>query len=254
MPTPNALDTAVRASREAGALIASHFGRPLQVNELASHDIKLELDVQSQDLITAILLKAHPGDALYGEEGRVGSSDPDAAEWIVDPIDGTVNFFYGLPHFCISIARRVGGVVTTGVIYDPMRRELFTAERGHGAHLNGEAIHVSNRSEIGEAVLSVGFAKSQASIERGLPLFTSMVQSARKCRMMGSAALDLAYVASGRLDAYMESMISLWDVAAGNLLIEEAGGSVDMRARIDEPEKYGILAFNGLLPLTYPYD
>ena len=221
------LTVAIEAARSAGALLRENFGQALNVDAFEAHDIKLELDVRSQELITGILLAKFPDHAIFGEEGIAGNQES-PYQWIVDPIDGTVNFFYGLPHFCISIALRHEGEIILGVIYDPMRDELWQVERGGQALLNGKPVKVSPRTELREAVLSVGFSKSQAQFGNSLGLFEKMLQRVRKCRLMGSAALDLAYVATGRLDGYIESSVSLWDIAAGQLLVEAAGGKVEI--------------------------
>jgi len=242
------LDLAIAAARAAGALIRSHFGGALNVNALEAHDIKLELDVQSQALITGMILDQFPSHAIYGEEGLAGNqSSP--FHWIVDPIDGTVNFFYGIPHFCISIALRERSEIILGVIYDPMRDELWQVRKGGPPLLNGKPVAVSTRTAISEAILSVGFSKTKATIDSGLPLFQDLVYRARKCRLMGSAALDMAYVATGRLDAYIEQSVSLWDIAAGILLVESAGGSVKIETHPDNPDKFSVVATSGLLPL-----
>lgn len=243
------LDTAREAALEAGAFLRNHFGSVLDVNSLEKHDIKLALDVETQDLITRKLLTAFPDHALYGEEGIAGNAASDF-QWIVDPIDGTVNYFYSIPHFCISIALREKETILVGVIYDPMRDELWAVERGEPATLNGKIIAVSARTELSEAILSVGFSKTGTSINAGLPMLEKMVHRARKCRLMGSAALDMAYISCGRLDAYIEQGISLWDVAAGILLLETAGGKVDLRPHPDNKDKYSIIASNGLLDLA----
>ncbi len=244
----NHLEVAKEAAQAAGELLRAHFEKPLTVNATTAHDIKLEVDVLAQDLITKILLQRFPEHALYGEEGIVGDQASDY-QWVVDPLDGTVNFFYGIPHFCVSIALRFRGEVIVGVIYDPMRNELWSGEKGQTPTLNGKPIQVSSRAQLAEAVVSIGFAKTQATIDAGLPLLEQMVHRVRKCRMLGSAALDMAYIACGRLDAYIEQGISLWDIAAGWLLIEAAGGRVDMEARKDMPDKFRIVASNGRLDL-----
>jgi len=220
----------------------------LEVNEFAAHDIKLDLDVRAQALITEHLLARFPDHAIYGEEGIAGNQTSDF-QWIVDPIDGTVNFFYGIPHFCISIALRERGEIILGVIYDPMRDEMWQVEQGGEATLNGKTIQVSARDKLSDAVLSIGFAKSKTTIAAGLPVLEYFVSRARKCRLMGSAALDLAYVACGRLDAYLESSVSLWDVAAGKLLVEAAGGKFEMQPREDNPDKIAVRASSGRLDL-----
>jgi len=242
------LETAVNAARAAGDLLRSHFGSALEVNEFAAHDIKLDLDVRAQTLITEHLLARFPDHAIYGEEGVAGNQTSDF-QWIVDPIDGTVNFFYGIPHFCISIALRERGEIILGVIYDPARDELWQVERGGTATLNAKPIHVSTREKLSDAVLSIGFAKSKTTIAAGLPVLEYFVSRARKCRLMGSAALDLAYVACGRLDAYIESSVSLWDIAAGKLLVEAAGGKFEMQPREDNPDKIAVRASSGRLDL-----
>jgi myo-inositol-1(or 4)-monophosphatase len=242
------LDAAARAALAAGDFLNSHFGTTLAVNEFTAHDIKLDLDVRTQELITRQLLERFPDHAIYGEEGIAGNQQSEY-QWIVDPIDGTVNYFYGIPHFCVSIALRERGEIIVGVIYDPSRKELWQVERGGTATLNGRPIHVSTRDKLSDAVLSIGFAKSQETIAAGLPVLDYFIGRARKCRLMGSAALDLAYVSCGRLDAYIESSVSLWDVAAGKLLVEAAGGKVVMEPRSDNPDKLRIRASSGRIDL-----
>jgi myo-inositol-1(or 4)-monophosphatase len=238
------LQTAIDAAREAGKLLRENFGRPLDVKVTEAHDIKLELDVRSQELITRLILSRYPDHAIYGEEGITGNQEGEF-QWIVDPIDGTVNYFYNLPHFCVSIALRQHGVIIVGVIYDPMRNELWAVEKGGPATLNGIPCRVSQRNQLSEAMITVGFSKSGAAIEAGIPLLQKLAHKVRKCRMMGSAALDLAYITSGRLDAYIESSISLWDIAAGMLLLEAAGGRVDLKPHADNPDKFAIMASSG---------
>lgn len=249
MSSPSPLSTAIRAAREAGNLIRSHFGRPLDVAAMFAHDIKLDLDVESQELITKTLLHDFPDHAIYGEEGIAGRQDSDW-QWIVDPIDGTVNFFYSIPHFCISIALRHKGEIMLGVILDPMRDELWQVERGGVPLLNGTPVRVSARERLSDAVVSVGMSKSPDISIQATALLEKYVRRARKCRLMGSAALDLAYVACGRLDAYIEKSVSLWDVAAGKLLVEAAGGRVDITPRSDQPDKIAVCAWNGNMDLS----
>lgn len=243
------LQSAIEAARLAGDLLRENFGQQLKVNAMEAHDIKLDLDVLSQNLITGKLLSDFPEHALYGEEGIAGN-EQSPFQWIVDPIDGTVNYYYAIPHFCVSIALRKEQEILLGVIYDPMRDELWSVETGGVTQLNGKPCSVSQRTKISDSILSVGFAKSQSSIEAGLPVFERMVQKARKCRMLGSAALDMAYIASGRLDAYIEQTISLWDIAAGKILVEAAGGKVDLKPRTDLPDKFSIVASSGRIDLN----
>jgi len=242
------LEVAKEAAQAAGGLLRSQFGRPLTVDESLAHDIKLELDKRSQALIESLILSRFPDHAIYGEEGIRGDQNSEY-QWVIDPIDGTVNFFYSIPHFAISIALRQNKKIIAGVIYDPMRDELWSVASGGSPTLNGQPIRVSERTSLGEAIVSVGVAKSLDSINAGLPLFEKMVRGAKKCRMMGSASLDIAYVACGRLDAYIESTISLWDVAAGILLVEAAGGTVKLTPHADNPDKYAIVATTGKIAL-----
>ncbi len=243
-----ALVTAIVAAREAGVLLREQFGRPPEVNEMLAHDIKLALDVQTQDLIALKLLTAFPDHALYGEEGIAGNQDSEW-QWIVDPIDGTVNYFYGIPHYCISIALRRGDDIQLGVIYDPQRDELWQTIKGGATLLNDRPVRVSDRDQLSDAVVSIGFSKTKTTINAGLQLLPRYIASVRKCRLMGSAALDLAYVACGRFDAYVEQSVSLWDVAAGKLLLENAGGSFEMTERTDTPDKISVRAWNGKIQL-----
>ena len=196
-----------------------------------------------------MLLEAFPSHAIYGEEGIAGDQGSDW-QWIVDPIDGTVNFFYSIPHFCISIALRHKGDIVLGVIYDPMRDELWEVEKGGDPKLNGTVFQVSQRTLLSDAVVSVGMSKSPDVAAQATLLLEKYVRRARKCRLMGSAALDLAYVACGRLDAYIEQSVSLWDVAAGQLLVEAAGGRFESVSRADNPDKISVRAWNGIIDLS----
>jgi myo-inositol-1(or 4)-monophosphatase len=244
-----ALACAVEAARRAGALMRRNRRAFKTIHSQSAHDIKLELDVRCQKLIEKTLLTQFPEASLMGEEGLAGPADSDW-RWVVDPIDGTVNFTYGIPHACVSIAlqQRVAEVFTTivGVVYDPFCDELWTAMRGQPARLNGRPIHVSARRELRECIVSIGFAKDADSLRQNLPVFHDLVRRVLKIRMMGAAALALTYVASGRFDAYIESGIYLWDIAAGGLILECAGGEFWRRPHPSGP-KYELLANNGLV-------
>jgi myo-inositol-1(or 4)-monophosphatase len=250
--------TAVQAAREVGTLMRRHLHGAKRANEVTQHDIKLELDVRSQKLIERKLRAAFPQVALVGEEGIVGDPNADY-RWVVDPIDGTVNFSYTIPHASVSIAlqgRSSGGADASvyedgykslvGVVYDPFCDELWTGISGKKARLNGRVIHVSQRNRLSEALVSIGFAKSAESLNATLPYFNTLVPRVRKIRMMGSAALALTYVACGRFDAYVERGIRLWDIAAGGLIVECAGGEFWRKASAGEYE-YRMVASNGLL-------
>ena len=242
---PSLLDSAIAAARASGAVQRENFETELGVGEMLTYDIKLELDVRCQRLISDLLLADFPDSCVLGEEGSEGDQSAEL-QWIVDPIDGTVNYFYGIPHFCTSIALRRRGEIILGVIYDPMQDELFTVEKGGGARKNGKLIHVSQRSTLSEAVIIVGFSKSKESIRIGGERYLRLAHQVRKTRMLGSAALAMAYIAAGRLDAYVEETISLWDIAAGWLMIEEAGGCVTIIGDTEAP-KFSICATNGHL-------
>jgi myo-inositol-1(or 4)-monophosphatase len=245
-----ALAVAARAAQTAGKLMRQNLHQTKKVNAKTSHDIKLDLDVRCQKLIEQQLRRAFPKISLLGEEGDSGAIN-EQYRWVVDPIDGTVNFAYGIPHACVAIAlqeRTTTGDYQTalGVVHDPFTNETWTALRGEPARLNGAVIRVSARKDLKECIVCVGFAKSRHSLQRALPHFLWMARRVRKMRMMGSAALGLAYVASGRFDAYIERGVSLWDVAAGGLIIECAGGQF-WTEKIPGRQKIRMVASNGLI-------
>jgi myo-inositol-1(or 4)-monophosphatase len=225
--TKSALAVAVKAARAAGKIMRDNWHLPKRVNSAEAHDIKLELDVRCQKLITKILLATFPQISLLGEEGCSGDASSEY-RWVVDPIDGTVNYFFGMPHAAVSIAlqRRKGKIYKTilGVIYDPFTDELWTATRGGKTKLNGRVVRVSKRARVGDSVIAMGFSKNKENLEKSLPHLIRLSRRAKKIRIMGSAALELAYVASGRLDLYVERTINLWDIAAGALMVECSGG------------------------------
>ncbi len=240
--------TAVDAALVAGDLLRRSFGGPVVVCEEKAYDIKIETDRQCQALISQMILHDFPDHRILGEEGNAGSPTG-AVEWIVDPLDGTVNFTYGIPHFCTSIAVRLEGELLAGVIYDPIRQELFTAERDRSPRLNGKPIAASKRARLSEAVCVVGFSRSRAGIEQGLRLVQYLVPRVRKVRLTGSAALDLAYLSAGRIDAYLEQEIHLWDIAAGVLLLQQAGGRIH-QFRNPGADTFRVTATNGQLDLS----
>ena len=247
------LNIALNAATQAGQLIKSNFGSDLTVNEMQRHDIKLELDVRSQKLITEIILKNDPTHAILGEEeGDLGGQGD--VEWIVDPIDGTVNYYFNIPHFCVSIAarNRQKKDMLLGVIHDPMQNETWSVVKGGAPMLNGKPITTSARAAMAEAVVTVGFSKSKSALDAGFERYKRIAYDVRKTRMLGSAALALAYIACGRLDAYVEEQISLWDIAAGVMLVEAAGGQVTTAPSTVKPGTMFICATNGKLPIE-PY-
>src|SRR6266480_1566325 len=269
MSLNQAQNRAARAARAAGDLMRRNFRSPKKINSATQHDIKLELDVRCQELIEQTLRSAYPGIAILGEEGVLGDIAADY-RWVVDPIDGTVNFTYGIPHCCVSIALQTRNAergtlnsksnrqkrgephpdasyeTVVGVVYDPFFDELWTAIRGHPAYLNGKVIRVSRRSRLDEAILSIGFAKGPATLRRMLPVLNRLAHRVRKIRIMGAAALAMTYVASGRMDGYLETGIRLWDIAAGGLILECAGGDFWHEPMAGE-HRYRIMANNGKL-------
>ncbi len=219
----SALSVAIKAARAAGKVMRDNWHQPKRVNSAEAHDIKLELDVRCQALIEKILAAAFPQIPVLGEEGSTGDITA-KYRWVIDPIDGTVNYFFGMPHAAVSIALQHRAESVVGVIYDPFTDEIWTTTKGQPTRLNGKIVHVSKRSKLEECVIAMGFSKSQDNLEKSLPHLVRIARRAKKIRIMGSAALELVYVASGRLDAYVERTINLWDVAAGSLLVENAGG------------------------------
>ena len=249
------LRCAVGAARAAGRLMRQNLHSAKVVNEASRHDIKLELDVRCQHLIERHLRKAFPAFSVLGEEGCSGPAGA-PARWVVDPIDGTVNFAHSVPHACVCVAlqtrdpkhetRNTAFGTVVGVVYDPFCDELWTAIRGQPARMNGHVIHVRRRAKLAEAMVCVGLSKSQQTLKKTLPYFGWVARRTRKIRLMGAAGLGLSYVACGRFDAYVERRVSLWDIAAGGLIVECAGGKF-WSEQAQGYEKYRLVASNGRL-------
>ena len=221
------LNIAVRAARSAGNVILRSVERvdTLTISEKSQNDFVSEVDHRAEAEAIRVIHKAYPQHAILAEEtGPQGDSE---YEWVIDPLDGTTNFLHGFPQYAVSIAVRHQGTLEQGVVYDPMREELFTATRGAGAQLNGRRLRVSNRRTLDGALLGTGFPfKRQEHLDAYLGMFKALFPNTAGIRRAGSAALDLAYVAAGRLDGFWEIGLSPWDMAAGVLLIREAGGLV----------------------------
>ena len=252
----SALAAAIASARIAGDVMKKNLRRPKAVDNTAPHDIKLALDVRCQRLITRQLSKSFPKIPVLGEEGIDLSWKNSALRWVVDPIDGTVNYAYGIPHACVSIAlqQRVhensvsddAFQTVVGVVFDPFMDELWTAIRQGPARLNGRRIRVSQRTTLADSIVTIGFAKTEVTLNAMMPIFQSLVHRVRKIRIMGSAALALTYVADGRFDAYIESGIRLWDIAAGGLILECAGGEFLTQPKPGD-HTYALIASNGLV-------
>lgn len=218
---------AVKAARRAGGIILKYYrrGDTGRIEAKGENDYVTEVDKRVEADIIETIHRNHPDHAILAEEsGTAGDSN---TVWIIDPIDGTTNFIHGVPHFCVSIAVQVKGVVEHGVIYDPVKDELFIAERDAGATLDGRRLRVSQQSRLRHALLTTGFAyRRHGDIKTHMPTFNRLLSACGDIRRSGSAALDLAYVAAGRFDGYWEMGLSAWDLAAGKLLVEAAGGIV----------------------------
>jgi myo-inositol-1(or 4)-monophosphatase len=225
---PRYLAVAVEAALAAGRLQLQYFRRDLQIHKKGVIDLVTEADVAVEQDIRARVARHFPDHVFLGEEEAQSATHLESPfRWIVDPIDGTTNFVHGLPLFCVSIALEIEGRVEVGVVYAPVADELFAAERGEGARLNGMRIHVTREASLIDALLVTGFPP-QATARQGeqLAVFGEFLSRARAVRRLGSAALDLAYVAAGRFDGFWERSLHGWDVAAGALLVAEAGGLV----------------------------
>ncbi len=238
-PYDEILETAVQAAEAAGRVLRSEWEcGEVRVNERARHDVKLTADVEAETAIMDIVRRACPEDGIVSEE--FGLQDTGAEHvWVIDPLDGTVNFSHGHPHFATSIAWLHHGRPVVGVVYDPLRREMFSAVRGQGAFLNGAPIQISAVQETKLAMLAVGFSKLSPEIHTVKDL-AALAGRVQKLRISGSSALDSAYTACGRLDGYCENSIYVWDVAAGRLIAEEAGGRTFIWQR-EQPCQCGAL-------------
>ncbi len=233
MSSPNLhpmLNVAIKAARAAGAIInrAALDVEAVRVSQKQVNDFVTEVDHASEETIIETLLTAYPGHGIWGEEtGRTrGAKDSDHV-WIIDPLDGTTNFIHGFPVYCVSIALTVKGKVEQAVVYDPTRNDLFTATKGRGAFLNERRIRVSKRTQLSQSLISTGFPfRKGDNFQAYLAMMGEVMQRTAGLRRPGAAALDLAYVAAGFTDGFFETGLSPWDVAAGSLLVTEAGGLV----------------------------
>src|SRR3972149_6267142 len=221
------LNIAVRAARRAGNIIirASRNLDAVAFKEKAVNDFVSEVDREAEQAVIRTLREAYPGHSILAEES--GASGTSEYQWIVDPLDGTTNFMHGFPQYCVAIALRHRGIVTQAVVYDPSRNDLFTATRGRGAFLNDQRMRVSKHIHLKSSLIGTGFPFRQLEhLDAYVAILRDMMKGAAGVRRAGSAALDLAYVAAGRLDGFWEFGLSPWDIAAGALLITEAGGLV----------------------------
>jgi len=241
----NYLSVAVEIARESGALLAQLSKRPHEITYKRPSDIVTEADRRSEALIVEHLRNRFPKHAIVSEEGGGQKTDSDYC-WYVDPLDGTTNFAHGYPVFCVSIGLACRDEVVAGVVYDPMRDELFTAERGSGAYLNQQRIHVSTHDRLSESLVATGFPPFMRHHELNIDLYYSFTKLTHGVRRAGSAALDLCSVAAGRFEGFWELKLNPWDKAAGSLMVTEAGGVVtDLAGRPFELLGEAIFASNG---------
>jgi len=239
---------ALRAAEAGGAILMDYYGKVKSIEHKGDINLVTEADHESEQSIVSAIKAAYPHHRILAEESG-DSGDISPYTWIIDPLDGTTNYAHGYPCFCVSIAVEYGGEITYGVIYDPVREERFTAEKGKGAYLNGNAIAVSSTGEINNSLLCTGFPYDvREDMETNIRLFRSFLMKAQAVRRDGSAALDLCYTAAGRFDGFWEQKLHPWDVAAGSLILSEAGGKLSRYQgepfSIYIPE---IIASNGLL-------
>lgn len=243
------LDTARDAARQAGALIRENFGQAQQITHKGRIDLVTAVDQASEELLRRLILTRHPNHAILGEEqGATGPAGQPL--WIVDPLDGTRSFAHGYPFVCVSIGLEIDGQLEVGVVYDPLREELFEAVRGQGARLNGRPIRVSANPLLEQALLVTGFPYHLAEFDNAalFELFRVMVVSSGGIRRDGSAALDFCYLAAGRLDGYWEFFLKPWDAAAGSLIAREAGATVsNLDGSPYDIRGQQLLASNGLI-------
>ncbi len=258
------LTTAVKAARRAGNIInrATRNLDIIAVREKAANDFVSEVDREAEQAIISTLHEAYPGHAILAEESGASDASSGSSEhrWIIDPLDGTTNYLHGFPQYAVSIALEHRGIITQAVVYDPASNDLFTASRGRGAFLNETRIRVGKRLHLKPSLIGTGFPfKEFAHIDAYLAMLRDMMKSTAGVRRAGSAALDLAYVAAGRLDGFWEIGLAPWDMAAGSLLITEAGGLVgDLEGNEGWLERGDIVAgspkvFGELLQLIAPH-
>ncbi|MEK7807528.1 MAG: inositol monophosphatase family protein [Chloroflexota bacterium] len=240
------LSTAITIAKNAGAILKENNG-DRQINFKGAIDLVTDYDKRSEAYIVSALRQAFPDHALHGEEGTRVNKGADY-EWLIDPIDGTTNFAHGLPIFSVSLGLAHHGEPVLGVVYDPSREEIFSAIKGEGAHLNGKPIRISTTSNLNHSLLVTGFPyDARTNPDNNVKEFVQFTMRSQAVRRLGSAALDLCYVASGRFDGFWEKRINLWDVAAGTIIVREAGGVVTEATGESPIPHHCIVASNGLI-------
>jgi myo-inositol-1(or 4)-monophosphatase len=248
-PNPLYLTTAVEAVVRAGDLQMARFGQQIQIDKKGTIDLVTEVDVEVERMFREMIAARFPDHQILAEEMGGSATPPPGPCWVFDPIDGTTNYAHGLPIFCASLALEIDGVAEIGAVYDPNRRELFTAARAGGAFLNGKPLRVSSAEKLVDALLVTGFPYDvHARVDEIVGLFGRFVGEARAVRRLGSAAIDLCWVAAGRMDGFWESDLKPWDMAGGALIVAEAGGRVTTMDGAPFTSRVGeVLASNGRL-------
>jgi myo-inositol-1(or 4)-monophosphatase len=248
-PNPLFLTTAVEAVIRAGDLQMARFGQDIQIDKKGTIDLVTEVDVEVERMFRALIAERFPDHAILAEEFGGSDAVPAGPCWVFDPIDGTSNYAHGLPIFCCSLALEIDGVPELAAVYDPNRKELFTAQRGSGASLNGKPLRVSQAATLVDAMLVTGFPYDvHTRVDEIVGLFAAFVGKARAVRRLGSAAIDLCWVAAGRMDGFWETDLKPWDIAGGALIVAEAGGRVSNVDGSPFSSRGGnVLASNGLL-------
>jgi len=244
---PPHLETAVEIAREAGAVLMARFDRRIAIESKGEYDLVTEADRASERLIVERLSVQFPSHGIVAEEGG-GHEGMSGFRWYVDPLDGTTNFAHGFPCFNVTMALESAGELIAGVIFDPVRDEMFTAERGAGAFLNTKRIHVSEVAKLADSLVATGFPSRKRHLHVNIHFYHQLAMVTHGIRRCGSAAIDLAYVACGRLDAFWEIGLNPWDMAAGLLLLAEAGGRYsDMHGQPHQLRGPDLLVDNGLI-------
>ncbi|MBL8232978.1 MAG: inositol monophosphatase [Bryobacterales bacterium] len=245
--TRSYLESAMDIAREAGALLVTFLERRIGFELKGDYDLVTEADRASEQLIVNRLKNLFPSHSIVAEEGGGGEGTSDY-RWYVDPLDGTTNFAHSFPMFNVTLGLEKAGELIAGVIYDPLRQEMFSAERGGGAYLNNRRIHVSKVSSLAESLIATGFPSRRRHLNVNVHFYHQLAMATHGVRRGGSAAIDLAYVACGRLEGFWEFGLNPWDMAAGVLLISEAGGKVsDMKGQPALLRGPHLLADNGLV-------
>ncbi|MFH1544704.1 MAG: inositol monophosphatase family protein [archaeon] len=240
--------TAVKAAKEAGKIIMSQYGRAERLSDKSEKEILTKADLEAEKKIISTIKESFPDHSIYSEEKGKEETSSDYC-WIIDPIDGTTNFAHGLPFFCTAIGLKQGEEIILGVVLDPFHEELFVAEKGKGAFMNGKRISVSRKTDLRDCFFATGFAYERGPLmEKTLSLIKTFLVKSKSFRRLGSAALDMCFVSCGRFDFYWEYNLRPWDIAASSIIVKEAGGTITQPDGTALPEfPSHVLASNGLL-------